>query len=304
MTGPRKLPRSFNKVQLIENSAKVFNEPERQKLLIEAARRIPGPKLLMALDADEFLTANFRKSVQWAMVQRAVAGTVINFQWACVLPDRKSYYIFPAEFPLGFMDDGAEHEGLAIHSPRLPVPEGSPRISLREVKVMHFSTIDFERFKSKIRWYQCWEFSKHRWDGRLVKLYRFYHRDFCIPSHQVRPLPNEWIAGYGSSMHLLDVPKQDYYRWDEEMLRLFARHGTKRFRKIALWDEDWELRYRRIHGSSPPLNLSDPRSPIERWIHAWLQRTQPFYSHYPPPLSRVGRVYHRCLEELFGYLGW
>ena len=155
------------------------------------------------------------------------AGTVINFQWACVLPDRKSYYIFPAEFPLGFMDDGAEHEGLVIHSPRLPVPEGSPRISLREVKVMHFSTIDFERFKSKIRWYQCWEFSKHRWDGRLVKLYRWYHKDFCIPSDQVRPLPNEWIAGYGSSMHLLDVPKQDYYRWDEEMLRLFATHGTK-----------------------------------------------------------------------------
>ena len=57
---------------------------------------------------------------------------------------------------------------MVIHSPRLPVPDDSPRISLREVKVMHFSTIDFDRFKSKVRWYQCWEFSKHKWDGRLV----------------------------------------------------------------------------------------------------------------------------------------
>jgi hypothetical protein len=302
--GSREIARSFKKVQLIENSAAVFNEPERQKLLIEAARAIPGDKLLIALDADEFLTANFLGSREWDLILRAVPGTVINFQWACVLPDRQSYYVFPTEFSLGFLDDGAEHQGMVIHSPRLPVPEDSPRISLREVKVMHFSTIDFDRFKSKIRWYQCWEFSKHRWDGRLVQLYRWYHRDFHVPRHQVRPLPNEWTTGYGPSMHLLDVPKHDYYRWDEDLLRLFVEQGTNRFSKIALWDQDWEIMYKRINGSSAPLKLSDPRSRIEKWVHAWLERTQPFYSHYAPPLSRVGRLYHRCFEKLFGYLGW
>ena len=86
--GSRDIARSFKKVQLIENSANVFNEPERQKLLIEAARAIPGQKLLIALDADEFLTANFLGSRDWELVMRAVSGTVINFQWACVLPDR------------------------------------------------------------------------------------------------------------------------------------------------------------------------------------------------------------------------
>ena len=42
--GSREIARSFNKVQLIENSAKVFNEPERQKLLIEAARSDSWPE--------------------------------------------------------------------------------------------------------------------------------------------------------------------------------------------------------------------------------------------------------------------
>jgi hypothetical protein len=46
------------KVILIENPSPTYNEFAREKLLIEAARNISGPRLLVALDADEALTAN------------------------------------------------------------------------------------------------------------------------------------------------------------------------------------------------------------------------------------------------------
>src|SRR5437667_3161139 len=49
------------KVILIENPSPVYDEGARQKLLLEAARRIPGKRLLIALDADEMLTANWRQ---------------------------------------------------------------------------------------------------------------------------------------------------------------------------------------------------------------------------------------------------
>ncbi len=302
--GSREIASRFPKVRLIENSAQEFNEPERQKLLIEAARRIPGQKLLIALDADEFLTATALTSVEWELILGAVPGTVINFQWACVLPDRKSYYLFPTEFPLGYMDDGAEHAGRAIHSPRLPIPPDRPSISLRAIKVMHFSTIDFGRFKSKVRWYQCWEFLKDRWQGRLIELYRWYHRDFCVPDRLVRPLPDDWVSGYGPSIDLLGVPTQTFYRWDEEILQLFDAHGTSKFRKLAIWDQDWEAMHELIKKSPPPRSLRDPRSWLERTVHSWLERTQPFYSHGAEPPNRLGRLSHSVVERVLGTAGW
>ena len=44
----REIARSFPKVTLIRNDSAEFNEPERQKMLIDAARQIPGPRLLIS----------------------------------------------------------------------------------------------------------------------------------------------------------------------------------------------------------------------------------------------------------------
>jgi glycosyltransferase involved in cell wall biosynthesis len=227
--GSPDIARRFPKVQLIENDSKEFNEPERQKLLIDEARKIPGPKILIALDADEFFSANFSKTRDWELIQKAVPGTIINFHWACVLPDRKKYYIYPGEFPLGFVDDGSDHQGKIIHSPRLPIPDDNPSVLVKGFKVLHFATIDFERFKSKVRWYQCLEYIKGRWEGRLIDLYRWYHRDFHIPGEYIKTLPDEWIKGYEAEIDLLDITEEPYYRWDIEMIRLFADEGTKNF---------------------------------------------------------------------------
>lgn len=300
--GSREIMRRFPKVEVIDNGSRAFNEPERQKMLLAAARRIPGPKLLVALDADEFLTATFLESPEWAMALRAMPGTIVNFQWACVLPDRRSYYTFPTELPLGYMDDGAEHEGIEIHSPRLPTPKDRPRLSLRQVKVMHLSTIDFERFRSKVRWYQCWEVLRGRWSRRSIQLYRWYHRDFCVAPHLIEPLPGHWTAGYG--VDVLNVPTQEFYRWDEELLRLFLAHGPGTFRRLAIWDVDWNGLYRRIHGTSPPVPLDDPRNWIERRVHRWLERTQPAYSHGAAPMAWTGRASHRLLERCLALTGW
>ena len=302
--GSREIARRFPKVLLIENEAKEFNEPERQKLLIDAARRIPGQNLLIALDADEFLTANFSTSSEWEMVLRAVPGTVIKFQWACVLPDRKSYYIFPAEFALGFMDDGTEHGGELIHSPRLPLPEGTARISLSAIKVLHLSTIDWARFTSKVRWYQAWEFLHERWNKRLVPLYRFYHACFCIPPDQIVDLPPEWTDGYGADINILDVPSEPFYRWDLEMIRLFGEYGTGKFKRLDLWDVDWDAMHRLIFQSKPLKPIIDPRSGFDRWVHSRLGKTQRFYALFPPQLSRGDRYFERVFQKVVSLAGW
>jgi hypothetical protein len=302
--GSREIAQQFPKVTLIENRSSTFNEPERQKLLLEAARQIPGPRLLLALDADEFITANFQSSAEWQRMLAAAPGTVIGFHWAVVLPDLNSYYIFPAEFPLGFVDDGSAHEGKPIHSTRVPVPAEAPMLSMQEILVLHYSVADFERFKSKVRWYQCWEYLNGQ-NSSFLHLYRWYHRDFCIPPSETKLIPEEWRTGYAQrGIEPNGFVREGVYRWDKEMLKLFAEHGVKRFRRLAVWDVDWRNLYEHVHGLTAPAELRDPRNWFERLTHRWLQRTQPYCSHWQLPQSRLQKLGMRGMHKVLRSSGW
>ena len=151
--GSREIARGFPKVKLIENASADFNEPERQRMLVEEARRIPGDRVLMALDADEILTAHVLTSPEWASILHAPKGTVISFQWPLLETNANGlcYYTFPAEQPFGFVDDGSEHKGKVIHSHRVPVPEGAGILLPKQIKLMHYCLHDRDRFDSRVK---------------------------------------------------------------------------------------------------------------------------------------------------------
>ena len=302
--GSRGIALRFPKVEVLENLGKDLNEAERQSMLIEASRRIPGPRLLVALDADEFLTANFSTSEEWDTVLNSSPGTVLFFQWACVLPDRKRYYVFPAEFPLGLMDDGTPHEGDLIHGSRLPFSTDNQRIMLVDIKVLHLSITDWSRFKSKVRWYQTWEFLKGRWEGRLVEMYRFYHGCFVIPESKIYDIPNEWTDSRCVKEAIGGICKQEVYQWDVEMLRLIHENGTNTLRKLAIWEADWELIYQTVHGRDSVISLVDPRSIFERVVQYILRRTQVYYSIFPARRNRVVRFQEALFRKILYYYNW
>ena len=134
--GSREIVYRYPKVKLIDNSSTSFNEPERQALLINTAREIPEPRLLVALDADEFLTANFMTSPEWAAALEAPRGTIIRFQRSELLPSLSACWLPAIHFPYAFMDDGSPHIGQKIHSPRVPTPPSAPTITLKTIKVL------------------------------------------------------------------------------------------------------------------------------------------------------------------------
>ena len=60
------IARKFGKVHLMPNKSESFNEAERQVMLIRKARELEaGPKILLALDADEILAANATEKIGW-----------------------------------------------------------------------------------------------------------------------------------------------------------------------------------------------------------------------------------------------
>lgn len=285
--GSLEIARAYPKVTLLENPSATFNEPERQKMLIAAARRFPGPRILVALDADEALTANFRSSPDWAALLAAAPGTVVYFRWANLRPGVRSYWSPVHSLPFAFVDDGSDHVGKAMHNPRVPVPPGAPQLRLQDIRVLHYQYADWDRMESKHRWYQCLE--RLAWPSRsAIEIYRTYHHMYEVRRGDVHGLPDEWLSGYEAlGIDMRSIGGQATYWWDREVLNLFASNTAERFRREAIWGVDWTALAKTITpGTRVP--CEDPRSVGDRLAHRWLSMTQPYQTH--ALVRRVDRV--------------
>jgi Glycosyl transferase family 2 len=302
--GSIEIARSFPKVTLIQNNSESFNEPERQKLLIGEARKIQGPKVLLTLDADEFLTANFTTSPEWETILRSPPGTVIRFQWAEVFADTSGlcYFRFPWDPPIGLVDDGTEHEGSTIHSVRIPWKAEAPTLLPTQIKLMHYCLLDRERFKSRIRWYQCFEYLKTK--RRPIDLYRFYNQDLSVDPEAIAPVPIEWLQGYEQrGIDMSSACRRSSYRWDREVLELFEKHGTAKFKRLGVWDTDWTQLHREFYPRETGKKVTDPRGPLHKLVHKWLRWTQRDFCHYAK-LHPARSLMYQTLQKTLGLWGW
>ena len=112
--------RRVARAQVIANDSEDYNEAARQRLLIAHGRRIAGKRIFLALDADEALSPNASASPEWKRLASAEPGTILRFRWVNILPGFERAWIPPNLIVCGFVDDGKEHAGSRIHSPRLP----------------------------------------------------------------------------------------------------------------------------------------------------------------------------------------
>jgi glycosyltransferase involved in cell wall biosynthesis len=294
--GSREIARQFPKVTLVENPSPVYDEGKRQRLLLEAARQIPvnGRRVIIALDADELLSCAWQDSPEWGRVLAAVPGTVIRFRWVNILPGFTRSWIPAEDIPFGFVDDGSSHVGAAIHSSRLPTPVGAPVLALSDIKVLHFQYVDWQRMKAKQRWYQCWEAVKYP-RKRAVQIYRQYHRMDARPRREIFDFRVVWIARYEQmGIDLRDFRSEGPSRWDLGVLSMVLERGPQYFRKIAIWDIDWNLVSRSGDAGHPGRPVNDPRNKFDRWVHRWLGATQ----------SRADHVDVRAVQMALRCAGW
>jgi hypothetical protein len=289
----RSIARRYPKVHLVDNDSDAYDEGARQRLLLREARSLPaeGRRILIALDADEMLSANWMSSADWGAIQAAEPGTVLYFRWINLLPGLEEGWASEMK-PFGYVDDGRPHQGHAIHSPRIPVREGAPALFCEDVRVLHYQHANWARMKSKQRWYQCWERLNHP-EKRPVTLFRQYHR-MDAARDTAEPVDPSWFRGYeerGIDMRTIDAEAR--HAWDEDLVRLFLEHGVEPFRKLDVWDADWGATARSM---GLPVNgeIDDPRTAFDRRVHGWLKRTQP----------RSGSLPVRAVQQLLRLGGW
>jgi len=291
------------KVTLVDNPGDAYSEVERQRVLIAAARQFPAPRLLVALDADELLSANVLTSREWQAALLAPPGTAIEFAKVELFRSADQYIIQSAEhlgmtFPFAYADDGRAHESSVLHACRVPLPPGvRSRLRMKDVVVLHYQLLNSARQASKDRWYRCFE-RVHAPDKSVVEIERLYNwlarRD---PARQLAAIRPDWLEAYRRAGIDVDTIAESraVFWWDWDILRLFARHGVAPFRHLDIWNVDWEaLRRDGIARGIPHLPAHPIRAPMsaaDRALRALLRHSHSLKPRrvWDPLLDRLTR---------------
>ncbi len=259
----REICRRFPKVTVVDNPDPDYNECSRQQLLIAVARdRIPGPKILLALDADEILAADSLASPAWEDVRRAPPGTALYFEKPDLLSPPTRYRP-SGPFPLGYSDDGRCHDGPFIHSTRIPTGGPIPRLEVPEIRFLHLAMTRPEEFFARMRLYSAMENVKRT----KTAFQRLAYYSPGIIQHRLdaaaRPTPSCWWQGWqNEGIDLLHSRSDSDNQFNREVLRLFAQYGERRFYWDDVWGFDWEELRLKILATNPAVRV--PLSSIPR----------------------------------------
>ena len=292
--GMREIVRRYPKAILVDNHGIGYDEGERHRVVFERARQIPGQKILLAIDADEVLSANWMESEEWKQLRSLPAGTAIYGEWVNLDPGFKTGWPLGGPFIVGYVDDGLiGFSPGKFHVSRLLPPPHAPRFDLREIRLLHYQYTDPRRSRSKARNYQVQEWLTK--PERPIRLYRRLRPRESVKPTDVIPLKDEWFSGYAKSG--IDIRKMNIdgkYRWDRLVLDALVQHGPAHFRKLDIWDMNWEDAAREQGVAIPAGGLADPRSRLDKWILRFLRLTQPY----------MGNPLVRACQQLLRPLGW
>lgn len=231
----------YSKVNLVRNESDSFNEADRQILLIQKARDlVPEHKILLALDADEILAANAIQTCGWQTMLKAKPGTVLYFEKPDLFGSPSKAIRYENPWPLGYVDDGAEHNPKKIHSIRIPQPDHSPRLYIHDVKILHYGLTRLDAQNSKRRFYVVIE--------KILKNKNlFLRRSQYLPNFNYIQLgkldksPKEWFRAWEEiGIDMFSIYHSTYYWQDLEVLKYFNQYGASKFWFENIWDCDWE----------------------------------------------------------------
>jgi len=238
----RDIVKQHPKAILIENNNPEYDELYRQQLLIDKARELfPGKKCLLALDADEIMTAASMTSSFWSQLNDFEEGTVLTFEKPDIISPVTQCIRYNSYFTLGYIDDGAPHTGRKIHSVRIPRKPDSPVIEIEDVKFMHYALTRTIEYRSRQRLYSVIENVK-----KIAPFYRrllsySYRLNDYVTQHTISNTPEDWFTGWErSGINMRTIQTSEVNNYTEQVLGYMQEYGVKQFYLDDIWDKDWD----------------------------------------------------------------
>lgn len=237
----REISAQYPKARVIENSSNTFSERSRIQQLLSAAREIePGPRVLVALDADEIPINTPEALEQWNRIRELPAGGNITFKKPDLLPAGATIVDLQEDWILGFVDDDREHIADDIHSIRVPVNNDREFYSANSIPILHVNLVRTCVNLAKRRMY-CTIENIHQSQSLLKRLYHYHHKVNFSAAAEIIPLPKQWRdLLLLSELDPYCIPEEAPFWQDYQVLRYFKEHGVQRFHWDDIWTCDWE----------------------------------------------------------------
>ena len=289
--GTREIAARYEKVHLIDNDASEMNQAATRKLLFQEVDKISGDKIVLALDADEFLSEGFDETADWDRILNSNPNEIFCFKWLNLYGD------FGHAVPdIGYMEWGCHFtpdtliaeeyercENRAVHEMRIPChpSSGASFVQFEDIKFVHLARLNLVRQKNKEDFYQVSSVSKLKKKISAVTLFRNYNH----PDSIVDELPEDvvlYVKGQDEDARRL-IRLDDFGKYYiDEMIGIFNREGVEKFLKLDIWDNPYLVEA----GFSPKIPLK------YRLLHSYLRKTQaksdkPFVKLVDKVLKRI-----------------
>lgn len=231
----------FEKAIVFDNPSPVYDEAFRTEFLVGKVRELHGlGNLIVALDADEIPTFESLDIRYWRSLKQQEAGTTIVFSKPDLLSQPMRYLPAPANFPLAYVDDGADTEKKLIHNRRIPGTASGVQYVCNSIIVLHFARVRQSEYFARQAMYCVIENVNRSKNLRLRTLY-YSRKSFLKKDREAGVIvPNEWSRGYlKQGIDLYCYRTEPYNEFHRKVLEHFQEFGTKRFWMDDIWWEDW-----------------------------------------------------------------
>lgn len=268
--GSREIYPQYEKVILVDNPREEMHQARTRRLLFDAAQKIKGDKILFALDADEFLSGDFKNTFGWNTILNSAPGDVFCFRWMNLLPGSSTYTSFQPYYWAAHVNDdfmNGEFPDNHIHEWRLPWPKQvDHEYIIDDISFIHFARVNVQRQINKEIFYQVsTAFKDEKYSG--VRQFRHYQTYHPIKENEVFEVPKNTFIYY--QMNKLDVLKEIDLNdvgqhYIDSVLRNFNERGIEHFAKLDIWNNDFVKRY----------NLHNPQSLLDKLVMVYLRFTK------------------------------
>jgi glycosyltransferase involved in cell wall biosynthesis len=256
--GSREIYKRFPKVRMIENKLQEHSHAVR-RLLLSEARKVPGEKLIICLDADELLSP---KAIDEMVAFRKAAPISFTTRWIQLAEygtkQRVDGIWRDHDKAFAFFDDGiAEYHNTVPfldHTNRIPDIAKNIRINK---PILHLQFMPLQRNRIKQIWYMCIERMHGVHPIRINARYAVNDERTTVLSD----IDQDWLWGVAlPPMHVFNTA--DEFR-AKEVHSFFDHRGIAFFEPLAIWDIDEFLdRFKKETGRYPrPLVI--PRTLLE-----------------------------------------
>ncbi len=271
--GSREIAAKYEKVVIVDNDSTEMNQAAARKLLFQEVDKITGDKIVLALDADEFLSEGFEKTEGWGRILNSKPNELFCFKWLNLYGDfshalpETAYMEWACHFEplMSIAEEYDRCERRAVHEMRVPcVPSERARyIEISDIKFVHLANLNQVRQCNKFAFYQVHSVANLKEKKSAVGLYRFYNPRrpetlFLEKEEKLRDV----VTGEDVRKLIKTGDIGQYYI--DEMVSIIKREGIEKFFKLDIWDNP----YLKAAGINPKIPWK------YRVLHSYLRKTR------------------------------